>query len=155
MNRVGLKAAFRNWHSSTTKGNKRQTEADNKGECSVNPSVAWDSLRSSTLHLCQVLNCRPGFGFSPPPIVPNISLLGNHPLLCHVTAPAKTSRRLRMFVSMPSERVIGLRAQKVAWSVQSKDACYVIHLWSRSHIDNTFHWFILVCKKKDVCVLSK
>ena len=49
-----------------------------RGGCSVDPSVAWNTLRPSTLHLCRVLNCPPGLGFSPPAIVPNIGLPPSH-----------------------------------------------------------------------------
>ena len=64
------------------------------------------------MHLCHVLTCPPGFEFSPPAIVPNITRLGNRSLLYRATAPSKKSRRLRMVVSMLSQRVI-LRAWPV------------------------------------------
>ena len=66
------------------------------GECSVDPSVAQNTLRSSTRHRCQFLSCPPGFRPSPPVIVVNITLLGNHPLLCRATPPEKKNRRLRI-----------------------------------------------------------
>ena len=76
-------------------------------------------VRSSTMHLRQVLSCEPGLGFSPPAIVPNITRLSNRSLLYRAKAPAEKSRRLRMVVSMFSQRVI-LRAfayERVVWSV--------------------------------------
>ena len=57
------------------------------------------------MHLYQVLHCPPGLGFSPPAIVPNNIRLGNHSLLCRATPPAKKSHRLRIVVSMLSQRV--------------------------------------------------
>ena len=74
------------------------------GECSVDPSMGRNSLRSSTMHLCQVSNCPPGLGFSPPAIVSNITRLGNRSMLYRATPTAKKSRRLRMVVSMLSQR---------------------------------------------------
>ena len=44
-----------------------------KGASSVDPSVARNSRRSSTMDLCQVLNCPPCFGFSPSAIISNIA----------------------------------------------------------------------------------
>ena len=93
-----------------------------KGASSGNLSVARISLRSSTMHLCRVLNYPPGLGFFPPAIVPNITQLGNRSLLRRATPPAKKNRLLRMVVSMFSQRVI-LRAfayERVAWSVRSR-----------------------------------
>ena len=77
-----------------------------KGASSVDPSVARNSLRSSTMHPRQVYNSPLGLGFSPPAIVPNIARLGSLSLLCRATAPEKKSRRLRMVVWMLSQRVI-------------------------------------------------
>ena len=73
-----------------------------KGASSVDPPSARNSLRSSTMQLCQILNCPPSLRFSPPAIVPNITRLGNRSLLYRATASAKKSRRLRMVVSMYS-----------------------------------------------------
>ena len=67
--------------------------------------MARNALRSSTKHLCRVFGCPPGLRPSPPVIIANITRLGNHPLLCRTTAPAKKSRRLRLVVSMLSHRV--------------------------------------------------
>ena len=64
-----------------------------KGERSVDPTVARSSLRSSTMHLCKLLNCPPGLRFSPPAIVPNIARLDNRLLRYRATAPVKKSRR--------------------------------------------------------------
>ena len=85
------------------------------GECSIDHKVARNSLRSSTMNLCQVLNCPPGLGFSPQAIVPNISRLGNHSLLCHATTLANITHRLRVVVSMLSQHVIVRAFAYVAW----------------------------------------
>ena len=50
-----------------------------KGECSVDSTVARNSLRSSTMRQCQVLKCPPGLGFSPPAIVPSITRTATQP----------------------------------------------------------------------------
>ena len=100
----------------------RSQSPDTRGGCSVGPSVARSSLRSSTMHLWQVLNCPPGFGFSPPGIVPNITRMNNRSLLCRATAPARKSRPLRMVVSMLSQRAM-VRAfanERVVRSVRSR-----------------------------------
>ena len=47
-----------------------------KGECSVDPPVARNPLRSLAMYLCQVLNYPRRLGFSPSANVPNISRLG-------------------------------------------------------------------------------
>ena len=77
------------------------------------------------LRLCiyaNSLNRPPGLGFSPPAIVPNISRVVNRSLLCLATAAATKSRRLRMFVSTLSQRVIlrALAHERVVWSVRSR-----------------------------------
>ena len=74
-------------------------------ECSVDPLVASNALRSSSRHLCQLFGCPPGLRPSPPAMFPSITRLGNRPSWCRATAPAKKSRRLRMVVSMFSHRV--------------------------------------------------
>ena len=71
-----------------------------KGASSADPSVARNSLTSSTMHLCQVLNCLPDLGFSRPGIVPNITRLGNRSLLRRAMLSAKKGCRLRMVVSI-------------------------------------------------------
>ena len=48
-----------------------------KVECFVDPSVAHNFSRSLAMHRCEVLNCRPGLGFSPPAIAPTSTRLGN------------------------------------------------------------------------------
>ena len=80
----------------------------NNTECSVDPSVASNALRSSSRHLCQLFGCPPGLRPCPQVIFPSITRLGDCPSLCRVTAPAK-NRRLQMVVSMVSHRVF-LRA---------------------------------------------
>ena len=75
-------------------------------QCSVDPSVARNTLRPSTRHLCQVYGRPPGLRPSPPVIVANMTPLGNRPLLCRATAPAKRSHHLRMVVSMLSHCVL-------------------------------------------------
>ena len=98
-------------------GHSAVSAPNTKGECSGGPLVARNPLRSSTMHICQVLNCPPGLGFSPSAIVPNITRLCNDSLLCRATAPAKRSRRLRMVVSMFSQRVIlrALAYERMVW----------------------------------------
>ena len=54
---------------------------NNNGATSVDPSVARNSQRSSTMHLFQVFNFTPGLGFAPPAIAPNINRVGNRSLL--------------------------------------------------------------------------
>ena len=60
-----------------------------KGMLSVDPSVARNTLRSSTRHLAQLFSGRPGPGFSPPAIVPNITRRGSRSLYVRCAAPAK------------------------------------------------------------------
>ena len=91
-----------------------------KRASSVDPSVAPELIRSSTMHLCQGSNCPPRLGFCPPAIVPNIARLVYPFLLCRATASATNNRRLRMVVSMLSQRGV-LRAfasERGVWSVQ-------------------------------------
>ena len=87
-------------------GPHRGLNSKTKGECSVDRSMARNSLRSPCMHLCQVSNCPPGFRLSPPAIVPNNNRLDNGFLLRRPTAAAETSRHLPMVVPMLSLLVI-------------------------------------------------
>ena len=116
-----------------------------KGATSVGHSVARNSLKSSTMHLCQVLHCPPGFGFSPPVIVPNITRQGNCSLLCRAPPLSKKSRCVRMVVSTLSQRVV-VRAfayERVAGLVSTKLALDAIDsqqdlMVSRPKLDKVF-----------------
>ena len=81
-------------------------------ECSVDPSVASNALRSSSRPLCQLFGYRPGLRPSPRVIFPSMTRLGNRPSFCRASAPAKKSRRLRMIIALASCLLEGLRARK-------------------------------------------
>ena len=53
------------YNSATCWLHKAVSTPNTKGGSSVDPSVARNPPRCSTMHLCQVLNCPPGLGFSP------------------------------------------------------------------------------------------
>ena len=59
------------------------------GELSVDPSVARNTLRSSTGHWAEFFSGRPGPGLSPPAIVPNITRRVSRSLFSRCTAPPK------------------------------------------------------------------
>ena len=58
-------------------------------ECSVDPLVASNDLRSTSRHLCQLFNCPPGLRPSPPVAFPSITRPGNRPSFCRVTRPPR------------------------------------------------------------------
>ena len=70
-----------------------------KSGCSVDPSVVWNSLRSSTMNICQVLHCSPGLALSSPASYrPEYYPTGYSfiTLPWHGMAPAEKSRHVRM-----------------------------------------------------------
>ena len=60
-----------------------------KGECSVDPSVAWELPKAFDSTFMPALNCPPGLDFSLPAIVPNSNRLSDRSLLRRATALAK------------------------------------------------------------------
>ena len=55
----------------------------------MDPSVASNTLMSSTRHWAQLFSGRPRAGFKPPAIVPNITRWVNRPLVVCCTVAAK------------------------------------------------------------------
>ena len=60
-----------------------------KGKLSVDPSVARNILRTSTKDWAYYVSGRPGPGFSPSRIVPNITRRVSRSFFVHCTSPAK------------------------------------------------------------------
>ena len=88
----------------------------------MNPPAARMILRSPTRDSRHVFDCPPGPEPTPPVIFPNITQLGNRPLFCHATAPAKKSWRIRMVVSMLSHSVFlrDVAYERVVWPVSCR-----------------------------------
>ena len=87
----------------------------------MDPSVARNTLRSSTRHWAQFFSGRPGPGFSPPAIVPNVIRRISRSLCLRCTPPAKGRRRLRMLVSTLSHcAFVRALAYDMRWSVRCR-----------------------------------
>ena len=80
-------------------GHSTVSTPNTTGTLSVDPSVARNTLRSSTKHWAQLFSGRSGPGFSPSAIVPNITRRVSRSLCVRCTPPANRRRRLRMVVS--------------------------------------------------------
>ena len=119
----------------TAVGHSAASTPNTEGERSLDPSVARNSVRSSTTHLCQVLNCPPGLGFSPPAIVPNTTRLENRSLclprhgLCKKEPPF-TDGRFDALATCHLEdlrvRENGMVSAKTALEATRKRTCVVV-----------------------------
>ena len=90
------------------------------GTLSVEPSVAVNTMRSSTRHWAKFFSGRPGPGFSPPTNVPNIIRKVSHSLCVRCAAPANMRRGLLMAVSTLSHcAFLRALAYDMRWSVRS------------------------------------
>ena len=102
-------------------GHSTVSTPNSKGELSVDPSVAPNTLRSSTRHWALLFSGRSRPGFTPAAIVPNITRWVSHSLLVRCTAPAKTRRRLRIVVQTLSHcAFLRALAYDIRWSVRCR-----------------------------------
>ena len=102
-------------------GRSTVSTPNTKGTLSAHPSVARNTLRSSTKHWVQFYSGRLGPGFSPPAIVPDITRRVSRSLCVRCTAPANRRRRLRMVVSTLSHGAfVRALAYDMRWSVRCR-----------------------------------
>ena len=102
-------------------GHSTVSTANTKGTLSVDPSVARNTLRFSRRHWAQFFSGRPGPGFSPPAIVPNITRRVSRSLCVRCTPPAKRRRPLRIIVSTLSHcALLRALAYDMRWSVRCR-----------------------------------
>ena len=102
-------------------GQNTVSTPNTKGTLFVDPSVARNTLRSSTRHGARFFSGRPGSGFSPPAIVPNITRRVNRSLCVHCRVPANRRRRLRMVVSTLSHcGFLRALAYDMSWFVRCR-----------------------------------
>ena len=95
--------------------------SNSKGQLSVDPSLAWNTLMSSARHWAQFFSGRPGSGFSPHQPSPNIIRWVGRSLVVRCTASAKRRRRLRMVVSTLSHcAFLRAFAYGMRWSVRCR-----------------------------------
>ena len=87
-------------------GHNAVSPPDNKGERSVDPSVARNTLKSSDRDWARLFLDRPGPAFSRPTTVPNITRRVSCSFFVRCTAPAKRRRRLRVIVSTLSDLLL-------------------------------------------------
>ena len=100
-------------------GHSTVSTQNTEGTLSVDPSTAQNTLRSSTRRWAQFFSGRPGPGFSPPDIVPNIIRRVSRSLCVRCTAPVNRRRRLRMVISAHCAFLRAL-AYDMRWSVRCR-----------------------------------
>ena len=132
--RYHLPAFFAAWAHST------DSTPNCRWESAVEPSVDRKTARLSLRVLSQFLGGPPGPGFFPPAVCAYAIRLGNRLLFCLTVAPAKTSRRFRMVVSMPShfvfssalacERLISSARRWEPRTHQRTSRCSIHRSWS-------------------------